>query len=177
MPSVNDVLKRTSEEIVEIISGIRQGREEFQQSTAERIERTRDKLKEISSATEMAATDMLNSLDRTVALLDTLEGETDEQHARSTRNQMRDELGGLFISLQFQDITSQQLAHASGMLDQVERRLARVLERFDAAVLGISASAIEQHTNGPLTFDPAASMHDAGTRQAIADEIFHVAAT
>jgi chemotaxis regulatin CheY-phosphate phosphatase CheZ len=172
--TVPDVLRRTSEEIAAILSGIRQGREEFEQAAAERIGGTRDKLREVSAATEVAAVDMLNSLDRTVSLLDTLEQPTNEVDARATRQAMRNELGGLFISLQFQDITAQQLAHASRMLDEVERKLLSVIARFDSVVFGIAAThAACQEGPGAGCFDPGASFFNADARQAVADEIFH----
>lgn len=172
--SVPDVLRRTSDEISAILGAIRTGRAEFEQSTAEHLQRTRDKLKEISSATEVAATDMLDGLDRSLSLTDQLEACSDDAAAREIRQTLRDELGRLFIALQFQDITAQQLAHASRMLADVEHQLTVVAAHFDAAILGMAAPTVPAEVVPVnLGFDPAASLFNAVDRQAVADEIFH----
>jgi hypothetical protein len=76
-------------------------------------------------------------------------------------------------ALQFQDITSQQLSHASAVLIEMENRMLDVAKLFDQ-----NAAHVGFLTDGPLgapdhaTYDPNATTLNAETRQALADEIF-----
>lgn len=187
-----EILLRAYSEIRGALETLRRSRGVLEKATLERIQRTQENLQEVSSATEKAATDMLDGLDRALLLIDrldstadsALEGDGDEQDASEIRTELRDELFHLISSLQFQDITSQQLRYASGVLAEIESRLVSIADLFDVGLSELDSPAgqdVEELTGaeeGPVarpdddTYDPAATMLDPESRQALADEIF-----
>lgn len=161
------LLLRAYEEISDALEALRQSRGILEHATVERVQQTNEKLREVSSATEIATTDILNGLDHALALVDRLEDAANED-AANVRAELRDELFRLIGCLQFQDITSQQLQYASSVLLDIEQRLTAVADLFD---LGMSSTpgGVERSS---LTYDPGASMLNAESRQALVDEIF-----
>lgn len=176
------ILMTTYGEIMNVIDSLRRSRGLLEQAAMERLKSTHEKLAEVSSATEMAATGMLDGLDRALVLVDhlesasTTEGETEE--SQGLRNDLRDELHALINLLQFQDITAQQLGYAGGVLLDIEERMVELARVFDLRGLGLEeeeAEAAERDckvSKAATTCDPAASHFDADSRQALADEIF-----
>src|SRR6185437_5897864 len=120
---------------------------------------TKDKLAEVSSATEVAANGILDGLDRAIAFVDELDAiaDTDETRAIAVRSSLRDELFQAIGCLQFQDITSQQLNYASSLLVDMEARLSSLSDALDP-----NTSAIVEPVTAPglRTFDPGASIHN-----------------
>lgn len=182
------VLLRAYAEVQGVIDGLRRSRSSLNEATLARLHATNAKLDEVSSTTEIAASDMLDDLDHALELLDRLDalGEDDEgggaEEGAAIRQVLRDRLDNVVNLLQFQDITSQQLGYASGVLNDVESRLAAV-----ASVLarggGLAPDPTEDAAIGPAlsegprvaghpTCDPHASTEDSESRQALADEIF-----
>ena len=87
------------------------------------------KLIEVSSATEMATSELLDGLDRALLLVDQLEvGPSSSDDDADPRDDLREELHTLVTVLQFQDIAKQQLGNASTVL---EERMLRLAEGFD----------------------------------------------
>jgi hypothetical protein len=178
------VLMKTYREINGVLDGIRKGRGILQTAAMEKVQKTHAKLEEVTMTTEVAATDMLDGLDRALSLLDlVLDFDEDSQAAIDERDnageELREELHRLVVLLQFQDITSQQLAHAAGVLAEVEERLEGLTRLFDLHRLdpnddfmGLGIAEKESETPPAPTFDPRASTADAEARQALADEIF-----
>jgi chemotaxis regulatin CheY-phosphate phosphatase CheZ len=164
------VLLRAYMEIVSILESLRRSRSILEKNAMERLQLTHEKLREVSSATEIAATDMLDGLDRALVLVDRMDEAPDA--SKDTRGLLRDELFRVISCLQFQDITSQQLHYASTVLEDLEQRLNSLVRLIDHSL------PEEAPTNGHVTkitgatFDPNASTRDATTRQAVADEIF-----
>jgi hypothetical protein len=103
--------------------------------------------------------------------LESAEADDDRSRAGAVRDRLREEIFGMMGALQFQDITTQQLAYAASVLSETEARLLQIARLFDpaAAFAGLAAPAPD-----PRTFDPRATTHEAETRQALADEIFVV---
>ncbi|CAN5241366.1 hypothetical protein BH09GEM1_BH09GEM1_12470 [soil metagenome] len=172
-------LLRAYSEITGILARLRESRGVLEQAAVDRLTLMNDKLKEVSSATETAATDMLNGLDRTIEMVNELNALADlpDSAARGAevRGHLQDELFGLMIHLQFQDITTQQLAYASSIIAEMEQRLAQIVGIFDAQssdMETITAAMTAPH--GPKTFDPHATTASATNRQLLADEIFLV---
>ena len=162
-------------EIVAVLRRLETSRGILQRVAMERLQHTHEKLTEVSAATEMAATDMLDGLDRSLALVDRLgQPQLPEAVAEATRDSIRDELHRLISCLQFQDITTQQLTHASTVLLDLEDRLRAMVAMFGVNLDAETAPAAtpEPPSAGAGTFDPAASTRDAEGRQAVADEIF-----
>lgn len=184
------ILVKTYSEIVEVIDSLRKSRGLLEQAAMQRLKSTHAKLAEVSSATEMAATGMLDGLDRALVLVDHLEAEASDDDGKdgvALRGELRDELHQLIGLLQFQDITSQQLGYASGVLQDIEERMVRLSEAFDLRGMGVdelldvSDPSAESGTAAdptgpsdgkPVTCDPGASTMNADSRQALADSIF-----
>ena len=203
-----DILEAAYGEVMAIVESLRESRGLLEQQAMERLSSTHQKLAEVSSATEMAATGMLDGLDRSLVLVDHLEDADSaesvadaadgERGSSEIRNELRDELHGLIGLLQFQDITSQQLGYATGVLKDIEERMLRIAQVFDLtgshsdeAPRPVEESIIDiapapSEAMGDLiagrdaaekgkdfdVCDPEASNFDADSRQALADEIF-----
>ena len=160
-----------------MLGSLRESRTVLERSTVERIQQTHAKLREVSNATEVAATDILNGLERSLALVDQMDAKATEGDARSEadlRQTLRDELFALMGCMQFQDITTQQLNYASSVLTDMENRLAELARVLDPTTFGTLRipQATPAKPNATVNFDPAASTENSGARQAVADEIF-----
>jgi chemotaxis regulatin CheY-phosphate phosphatase CheZ len=169
-------LLRAYGEITNILERLRESRGILEQAAVDRLQHMSEKLKEVSSATELAATDILNGLDHAVAMVDELDVLAEQPdgavRGREIRSQMRDDLFGLMVHLQFQDITTQQLAYASSVIVDMEQRVAQIVAVFDPKAMGLSAPMPALISNGPVAFDPNATNSNAADRQALADELF-----
>ena len=94
------------------------------------------KLTEVSSATEMATSELLDGLDRALRLVDQLEvGPSSSDDDADPRDDLREELHTLVTVLQFQDITKQQLGNASTVLEERMLRLAEVFDLSDGTLV------------------------------------------
>jgi chemotaxis regulatin CheY-phosphate phosphatase CheZ len=169
-----NVLLRAYVEINSVLQNLRHSRDVLQQTTLDKLQHTNDKLREVSSATELAATDMLDGLDRALVMVDELEGVdgTNSDHAAEVRGNLRNELFSLMTCLQFQDITAQQLNYASSVLVEMEHRLTELARIFDPDRHGFQQLVVAADEPPQTTFDPAATTADAEQRQALVDEIF-----
>lgn len=169
------VMQRASAEIAQVLCTLHTSREALQGVTLQEIHDSAMKLCEVSSATEIAATRMMDGLERAHALvdrlddLDALEGKGDSVIESATvRARIRDELFAVMGSLQFQDITSQQLGHVSQMLRDIERRL----HATSSLLSGGRAEAVVISSEQLPTFSESASTQNSFERQAGADAIF-----
>jgi chemotaxis regulatin CheY-phosphate phosphatase CheZ len=172
-----EVMVRAHREILEVVESLQRSRGVIQKTSLKRLQNTNLKLREVSATTELAAADMLDGLDRALGLVDQLAEGADpsaDDDREAAADELRDELHGLIGLLQFQDITSQQLAYASGVLVDVEERLVRILEIFggDRGEGEAESEADEIHWEAPVDADPEATAANAPGRQALADEIF-----
>jgi hypothetical protein len=166
------ILERANTEIQGVLANLRDSRTALEAATVEKIQHTSDKLREVTSATEVAATDILDALDRTQAMVDALDAADDagdRDAGRQVRERMRDEIFGMMGALQFQDITTQQLAYAASVLSDMEARLLQIAKLFDPAAAMVGAAVTRPD---PRTFDPSATTQRADERQALADQIF-----
>ena len=94
------------------------------------------KLTEVSSATEMATSELLDGLDRALLLADQLEVEPlSSDDDADPRDDLREELHTLVTALQFQDTTKQQLGNASTVLEERMLRLAEVFDLSDGTLV------------------------------------------
>ena len=169
------ILERANDEIQAVLGNLRESRlalEALESATVERLQHTGDKLREVTSATEVAATDILDALDRAGTTVDALEAADqadDKPRAQELRDELRGEIFGMMSALQFQDITTQQLTYAASVLADMEGRLLLIAKLFDpGATVGRFAGAAPD----PRTYDPNATTRDAEGRQALADEVF-----
>ncbi|HYD50998.1 MAG TPA: hypothetical protein VEA99_00170 [Gemmatimonadaceae bacterium] len=178
LSSLSRTLFAAYAETAGLLRRIRESRGVLERASVERLQQMNDKLREVTSATELAATDILNGLDRAVGMVGDLEvAEADGPERRAElRTQLQDELYGVMVHLQFQDITTQQLSYASSVINEMEQRLSQLVECFAPFARDLDPSAartIAAETQAAhVHFDPAATTTNAAERQAVADEIF-----
>jgi chemotaxis regulatin CheY-phosphate phosphatase CheZ len=170
-----DILERANAQILGVLSRLRESRAALQRSTVENLQVTHEKLREVTSATEDAAIDIMDACERATGLVDELDAidaqpEPDRPKAAALRGTLRDELFLMMGALQFQDITSQQLTHASSVLMEMEQRLIEVSKLFDLS--SATEAMAPRRSVAQEAFDPNATTRDAEGRQALADEIF-----
>jgi len=171
------ILEQANTQILSVLLRLRESRLALQSNALETLATTHEKIREVTSATEDAATNIMDACDRAAQMVDELDtidadASPDREKAGGIRANLRDELFLMMGALQFQDITSQQLSHASAVLVEMENRLLDVAKLFyhNAAHVGFL-------TDGPhsapdhATYDPNATTLNAETRQALADEI------
>jgi chemotaxis regulatin CheY-phosphate phosphatase CheZ len=164
----------TYSEIMAVIESLRKSRGLLEQASMEKIRGTHTKLAEVSNATETAATGILDGLDRALGMIDVLDDDgAPTGETASVRSDLRQELHKIMDLLQFQDITSQQLGYASGVLFDVEQRMVQLCSLFDSGI-GMAGLDLQSSVMAfkAQTCDPNASTLNAEGRQALADEIF-----
>jgi chemotaxis regulatin CheY-phosphate phosphatase CheZ len=171
------ILVQAQEQILSVLLQLRESRAVLQMPTMERFQITHEKLREVSSASEVAAIDILDACDRATELVDELDSidgaqQPDRAKAVQVRSTLRDELHVMMDALQFQDITAQQLTHASAVLMDMERRLTEVSKLLDSSFGVEQYSSLIDDSLDDSTFDPNATTLDAEGRQALADQIF-----
>jgi hypothetical protein len=172
--TLSELLTRAYEEIPRVLESLRQTRSVFERAAVDKIQRTHAKLREVSNATESAATDILDGLERALAKvdeLDTIATQNAGDRTQAVRTALRDELHTIVGHLQFEDITAQQLEHASLMLTETEQRLSHLLHAFDPA-LHAKRTPVSSGVQPAGRFDPNATHDNRAERQAVVDEIF-----
>lgn len=172
------ILEQANAQILSVLSRLRESRAALQTTALEKLATTHEKIREVTSATEDAAINIMDACDRATQMVDELDtidaGDTpDREKAGGIRANLRDELFLMMGALQFQDITSQQLSHASAVLVEMENRLLDVARLFDHNTDHVKLMSEGANTApDEATYDPNASTLNAETRQALADEIF-----
>ena len=161
-------------EVTDALGGIQRSREAIQHYSFERLQRSHAKLSEVTTVTESATIELMNGLDRALALVDQVGGMIPEKpEATAAIDALRNEVNELFGHLQFQDITAQQLAGVGSLLEDIEARVQAVLTLFDRNGVGASAGDSSAH----LAYNPDASFEGVEARQAAIDAAFGSAKT
>ena len=164
-------LLRAYAETVGIVVRIRESYGMVESGGVDKLQQMHGRLCEVSSATEAAATEMLDGLKRTVDLVEQLDvaaALSDEDRHRMLAS-VREELSGVMNHLQFQDITAQQLGHIASLLADMRRCINQIVTIFAQPMITFA-----RDEPGAGSFDPNASTLHATDRQAVADEIFAV---
>lgn len=174
LPQILDVAML---QIQSVLTHLRAMRSSLQTTTVDKLRITNDRIREVTSATEDAAINIMDACDRANRLVDELDAidatdAPDRATARDVRVTLRDELFLMMGALQFQDITTQQLTHASALLVEMETRLIDLTRMLDVG--GTGERLIATPAPSPQSYDANATTHDAEGRQALADEIFTV---
>lgn len=167
------ILEQGYRELTAVLDSLRQSRSLLERATLDKLAHTGNRLREVSTATESAATDILNGIDRANGLVDELDAcaeSDDREKSAQLRAHLRDELFALMGHMQFQDITAQQLAYASAVLDEVEARLTALARVFEVPNVSLNSAASERPAPA-LTFDPNATTAHREQRQATADAV------
>lgn len=175
--NVASTLLRAYDEVTSLIERIRLSRGLLQEAQATRLEQMNKKLSAVTAATEMAATGMLDGLDRAISVVSSLEQEAEaaQDADRSARYAgLREELYNVMAFVQFQDITSQQLGYAAAVISETEQRLEQLGRIF--APFAPEAAAMPEATS-PVAFAPPVhcdsnAVSDKTDSQAFADAIF-----
>lgn len=172
------ILERANRQILSVLAKLRETRAAIESSALERIQATHDKIREVTSATEDAAINIMDACDRAQTIVDELDAidiqpEPDRDRGKELRVTLRDELFVMMNALQFQDITSQQLSHASAVIVDMERRLIEISKMFDPkGAVDTFETQMKAQTPDENTYDPNATTKNAEGRQALADDIF-----
>ncbi|HEU4630504.1 MAG TPA: hypothetical protein VFS08_12215 [Gemmatimonadaceae bacterium] len=174
---IPSVLERANAEIVNVLGSLRQCRSALESATSEKLQITHAKIREVTSATELAATDILDGLDRAQSIIDEMDAEAAKDgegspRGRELRDRLRDEIFSVTGCLQFQDITTQQLAYAGSVLVEMEERLSEIARLFDPRRYGAPELPVPSAPPVQPTFSPDAAYRDATARQAMADQLF-----
>lgn len=130
LEAVPEAIALGSSEIRSVLDSLRQTREILESAELDRFQQANDKLQEVTTATEVATHEIMDSLDRSLLLLERLD-EADAAERAEVQSELREELFGVVGSLQIQEITSQQLRYASNVLLEMEGRLVRLAQSFE----------------------------------------------
>ena len=173
--SLPNMLLSAYGEICAVINNLRGSRDMLHKTTVTRLQDTTSKLLEVSNATEVAATSILDGLDRSLGIVDELDAldAAKVPEGVDLRNKLRDELYQAQAFLQFQDITTQQLNYASSILVDLEHRLVDIARLIDPTSGALpEVAGVRPRVVSSAAFDPNASVEHAEVRQALADSIF-----
>jgi hypothetical protein len=171
------------EEIIPLLQTIHSS---LHQST-ELIPSATEKLGKVTSATEMATTEVMDIVDNVISRLNSMSSNLDniEENAgkpdavsslnekiteiRNEINGSQDDLFSIMNALQFQDITTQQINSIGSVIESVYGKLSELLQGFDddGRALGIVKTG---------TFDPNAEydFDRSAETQKIVDEILRL---
>jgi hypothetical protein len=170
------VLLRAHADISGILGGIRLTREAIEAHTVQRIRDTKEKLSDVTTTTESATLELLDGLDRSLELINSLEAEAQGASRAGGYQSLREQVSALYNHLQFQDITAQQLQGVGQALLDLETRVAAVAALFDQALHGGPGSALLQYietaSSADLSYNPEATMNRTRADQAMVDEAF-----
>lgn len=183
---INDL----SEVITALIENFKQLKSPLQESR-EKVPQATDQLDRVTEQTEAATHQMLDRLeqitDREEHIISGLEDirrmaesgqvldvseTTAELHARATDN-----LNDAFLimdALQFQDITAQQINHAAALLEDVDRKLRKIILSLDEGMDGHMVEESETDEQ-PRVYDATAQYTDRQAQQRDIDTLFEEA--
>jgi chemotaxis regulatin CheY-phosphate phosphatase CheZ len=168
--------------VVDVLFGIIPVLDQIKQSierSTGTIPRAATQLNNVSQATEMATVEILNTLDRMTGRIEVAEsavstlrsggGNLDEslQAIGKSLEDTRQDSMNIAMALQVQDITSQQIAGVSDMIESVRRQL---LEALGQLAPGEKPADGQPQTQVKV-YDSNASFTNSGERQESADEI------
>ncbi|MEX1182132.1 MAG: hypothetical protein WEF86_02780 [Gemmatimonadota bacterium] len=176
--SLPTILIRTSHEITAVLNSLYRSRTLLEQAAVPRLHRTHVKLKEVTAATETAAHDMLDKLDRASLLIDAIGTRMSagipagDEAALRLHADLREEAHRLVLCLQFQDIVTQQIGFATHVLEETERRMTQLANQFTSTVFGQAEPAGPADAEWAPACDPDATTAAPGERQALADSVF-----
>ncbi len=107
------------------------------QDSAHKLPTASDRIDDVSKATEYATVEILDALDRISAALEALPDLEKGSQAESI-NLMHDEVANIVNALQFQDITSQKLAHANKILGAIYEKFTILFASLEEAKISTS---------------------------------------
>jgi chemotaxis regulatin CheY-phosphate phosphatase CheZ len=169
------------EEIIPLLDTIRS---DIHQST-DLIPKAAEKLGKVTSATEMATTEVMDIVDAVIERLNRMTASVDAierllpeelkvsstEHMGNIRTEIagsQDDLFSIMNALQFQDITTQQINAIGETIDTVQMKLNDLLRGFQQE--GIALRAVKK-----AAFDPNAEFNfeRSAASQELADQLLH----
>ncbi len=176
LAEVPAILLRAHAEISEVLGGIRLTREAIEAHAVDRIRDTKNRLSNVTTTTESATLELMNGLDRSIELVNSLEQQSNGAASAESFQLLRDQVSALYNHLQFQDITAQQLQGVAQALVDLEMRVGAIAALFDPAT---ASSGREQLTrvvvsegSSHLAYNPDATMQRTVADQSMIDEAF-----
>jgi chemotaxis regulatin CheY-phosphate phosphatase CheZ len=168
---------RAHGEINYILEGIRSTRSALQVRAVERIRDTHNRLIDVTSTTENATIELMNGLDRTIELVNSLEQQAAGNGSSDGYQLLRDQVSALYNHLQFQDITTQQLQGVTHSLTDLEQRVGALSAIFDQGMVAEPPGSalrqtLEADSSSQLAFNPDATMKRTVADQSMVDETF-----
>ncbi|MFN0181439.1 MAG: hypothetical protein ACKVZ0_21730 [Gemmatimonadales bacterium] len=165
-------LAQAYSELTRALGGIQRSRQTLARYHVDRLAKGQARLTEVSSATESATTALLNGLDRSLGLIDQIA--KTPGHGTAAVEALREETNALYSLLQFQDITTQQLAGVATLLDDIADRVTHALELLGPGhhAAGGADSATDPVAGSAAAFNEDASFHNLEARQADIDQTF-----
>jgi len=143
-----------------------------------------EKLDKVTSATEMATTEVMNIVDNVIERLNNMSttlGEIDEQIEKESNllesikvktgvirqeiDGSQDDLFSIMNALQFQDITTQQINSIANVIDTVQSKLGELLQGFDEDGFRVKERQAAFDEDAEFDFERSAES------QQVADEI------
>lgn len=145
-----------------------------------KIPKASKQLQKVSNATEIATTEILDTIDEiSNDLADALSKVTELKvrndipeynDLMSILNNLNEKVFRITMSLQVQDITAQQLATVNHLIDSVQDKLTGILSDFEYVNGKEDTEATNQMPNS-VSFDPEASYTNKKTEQDQANEL------
>ena len=161
-------LLRAYAETVGIAQRIRESCGMVDSEGLDHLQQAYGRLRDVASATETATSDVLSGVNRSLAVVESMAAAGDAERPQLLAS-LKDELNGMANRLQFQDITSQQLAHVATLIADMRHRITQIVSMMSTPS---AASAKDESA----VFDPHAPATASRERQAIADEILAICA-
>ncbi|HTE44454.1 MAG TPA: hypothetical protein VK636_04330 [Gemmatimonadaceae bacterium] len=184
LADLSRTLLRAYAETAGIVARFRESAGMLDAGGIDKLQLMHGRLAEVTSATETATTDILDGVNRATELVEKLDVAPKlsdaERHVMAAS--LREELGNLASHLQFQDITSQQLAHIATLLDDMRTRISQVVAIFapPSVTFAKDAAAPETEVMKDARTTSAAVLAVASAaepeQQAVADAIFAIRA-
>jgi chemotaxis regulatin CheY-phosphate phosphatase CheZ len=184
---------RIQQEIAELtnsISGLVEGFKKLQRplvESHEKVPQATNQLDKISAQTEEATHRMLDTVEKITQREDDVIKGIEEIRGKAAQgdiaqveqlaaeisekaNQNLNDAFSIMDSLQFQDITAQQMDHAASLLEDIEEKLNNILNTIGAkGDEGVEVTALERKVRA---YDPHADFVDRKANQADIDTLF-----
>ncbi len=194
MPDRNDLPTKIQNEIRELAGSIRDVVDKFRElkdplaESSKKVPIATEQLDKVSEQTEAATHRMLDTVEKITQREDEMIqglkrikkltadlgvadlGTIVDELIRKATTTVNDAYS-IMDTLQFQDITSQQMSHAATLLDEVEDKLDQIVVVLHDKDMDPSESPRQRKVKRVRTFDPNADMFDKKTDQTEIDDM------
>jgi hypothetical protein len=143
------------------------------ESTSEKLPKASVQLNKVTTATELASTEILNIVEgissRTDKIRAGLGGTVPREELNAELDSIQNDCTNIMIALQVQDITAQQIASVNELMQSVDEGLSRLLRNFEKSTKHDATQYRHQKLN--IVFDTSAEYTGGAERQRIADAL------